>query len=159
MIKLHDTMDRNSKNKEDEDPGFTRLEQHRKKLILHDFAVPPFDTEVSSPTEFYLFFLAKKSQLMAKDMLVHRFHIDKIAFNPNTTFVMNLWNSEFFWSLPDSPSGVSSCLFNCIAAYTASGSQSTKTPFWTHYLGIFTYHQLTYPPCLHLIFLNRHRLV
>lgn len=111
MIKLHDTMDRNSKNKEDKDPGFNRLEVHRKKLILNASAVSPFDTEASNPTEFYHSFLSKKSQFKAKDMLVHRFHIDKIAFNPNPTFITNLWNSEFFWLLPDSPSGVS--IFYC----------------------------------------------
>jgi hypothetical protein len=68
VFKLHDTMDRHTKNKEDKDPGFKRLELHRKKLILHASAVPPFDTKVSSPSEFYLSFLAKKSQFKAKDM-------------------------------------------------------------------------------------------
>jgi hypothetical protein len=33
--------------------------------------------------------------------------VDKIAFNPNPTFVTNLLNSEFFWLQPDSPSGSS----------------------------------------------------
>jgi len=42
---------------------------------------------------------------------MHRFHADKIAFNPNSTFVTNLWNSKFFWILPDSPSGIS--IFYC----------------------------------------------
>jgi hypothetical protein len=99
MIKLHESMDKSSKNKEDKDPGFNRRELHRKKLILHASAVPPFDTEAPSPTEFYQSFLAKKSQFKA---LLHRFHINKIAFNPNSTFVTNLWNCEFFWILPDS---------------------------------------------------------
>jgi hypothetical protein len=44
-------------------------------------------------------------------MLVHHFYNDKIAFNPNSTFITNLWNSEFFWLLPDHPSGVS--IFYC----------------------------------------------
>jgi hypothetical protein len=39
-------------------------------------------------------------------MLVHHFHLDKIVFNPNPTFITNLWNCEFFWLLPDSPSGI-----------------------------------------------------
>jgi hypothetical protein len=46
-----------------------------------------------------------------KDMLLHRFHTDRIAFNPNSTFIKNLWNSEFFCILPDSPSGIS--IFYC----------------------------------------------
>jgi hypothetical protein len=111
MIKLHDTINKSSRNKEEKDPGFTRLELHRKKLILHASAIPPFDTEASSPTEFNLPFLSKKSQLKAKDMLVHRFQINKIAFNPNLTFVTNLWNYEFFWLLSNTPSEVS--IFYC----------------------------------------------
>ncbi len=111
MLKIHDAMDKNAKNKEEKDPGFMRLELHCKKLILNASALPPFDSEASSPTEFYQSFLAKKSQFKAKDMLVHRFQIDKIAFNPNPTFITNLWNCEFFWLLPDSMSGVS--IFYC----------------------------------------------
>jgi hypothetical protein len=45
-------------------------------------------------------------------MSIHRFHTDKIAFNPTTTFITNLWNSEFFWILLDSPSGIS--IFYCL---------------------------------------------
>jgi len=39
MIKLHDTIDKNSKNKEEKDPGFIRLKLHRKKLIHNASAV------------------------------------------------------------------------------------------------------------------------
>jgi len=111
MMKLHDTMDKSSKTKEEKEPGFKRLESHRKQLILNASAVPPFTRAATSPTEFYTAFLAKKSQFKAKDMLVHRFYNDKIAFNPNTTFITNMWNSEFFWLMPDHPSGIS--IFYC----------------------------------------------
>ena len=104
MKKLHDTMDKSSKSKEDKEPGFKWLEAHRKKLILNASATPPFTTAAENPTEFYQAFLAKKSQFKAKDMLLHRFQQDKVAFNPNSTFITNLWNSEFFWLPPDSPS-------------------------------------------------------
>jgi len=124
MIKLHDTMDKSSKNKEDKEPGFKRLESHRKNLILNASAVPPFTKAASSPTEFYTAFLAKKSQFKAKDMLLHRFHADKIAFNPNSTFVTNLWNSEFFWILPDSPSGIS--IFYCPESKSSSSYELEK---------------------------------
>jgi len=80
-------------------------------LILNASSIPPFTTEASHPTEFYTAFLSKKSQFKAKDILIHRFQIDKLAFNPNSTFITNLWNSEFFWLLPDSPSGIS--IFYC----------------------------------------------
>jgi hypothetical protein len=55
--------------------------------------------------------MAKKSQFKAKEALLHRLNIDKISFNPSASFVANLWNCEFFWILPDSPSGIS--IFFC----------------------------------------------
>jgi len=111
MMKLHDMMDKSSKSKEDKEPGFKYLEAHCKKMILNALAVPPFTTAAESPTEFYATFLAKKCQFKAKDMLLHRFQSDKIAFNPNQTFITKLWNSKFFWLLPDTPSGIS--VFYC----------------------------------------------
>lgn len=53
MIKLHDTMDKTSKTKEEKKPGFKRLESHRKRLILNASAVPPFNSKAATPTEFY----------------------------------------------------------------------------------------------------------
>jgi hypothetical protein len=111
MIKLHDSMDKSSKMKEEKEPGFKRLESQRKQLILNASAVPPFSSAAKAPTEFYQAFLSKKSQFKAKDMLLHRFHLDKVAFNPNSSFITNLWNCEFFWIIPDSPSGIS--IFFC----------------------------------------------
>jgi hypothetical protein len=35
----------------------------------------------------------------------------RITFNPSASFVSYLWNSDFFWILPDSPSGIS--IFDC----------------------------------------------
>lgn len=66
MLKLHDTMDKTSKTREEKEPGFNRLEAHRKLLILNASAIPPYTTAASSPTEFYQTFLAKKSQLKPK---------------------------------------------------------------------------------------------
>jgi hypothetical protein len=55
MLKLHDTMDCNnlkqSKEKDEREPGFNRLELHRKNLILNASAPPPFDTQATQPTE------------------------------------------------------------------------------------------------------------
>ncbi len=115
MLKLHETMDQNylkqTLEKEEKEPGFNRLEPHRKNLILNASATPPFDTQASKPTDFYTTFLSKKSQFKAKEMMLHRFHLDKVAFNPSSSFIANLWNSDFFWVLPDSPSGIS--IFFC----------------------------------------------
>jgi hypothetical protein len=107
MKKLHDTMDKSSKSKEEKEPGFRRLEAHRKTLILNASAAPPFTEAAEEPTDFFATFLSKKSQFKAKDMLLHHFQGDKISFNPNPTFITNMWNSKFFLLLPDSPSGIS----------------------------------------------------
>ncbi len=115
MLKLHDTMDRSilkqNKDKAEREPGFTWLEKHRKKLILNASAVPPYNNPADSPTEFFTSFLSKKSQFKAKEMMTHRFQLDKVAFNPNAAFLTNLWNGDFFWILPDSSSSVS--IFFC----------------------------------------------
>jgi hypothetical protein len=111
LLKIHDTMDKNYKEKSDKEPGFVRLEDHRKNLILNASALPPYNRKAQKATEFYTTLLAKKSQHKAKDLLVHQLHSEKIAFNPSSTFVNNLWNCEFFWLLLDSPSVVS--IFFC----------------------------------------------
>jgi hypothetical protein len=124
MIKLHDTMDRTSNSKRDKEPGFKRLESHHKKLILNASVSPLFTKAADAPTEFFASFLAKKSQFKAKDMLLHQFHSDKIAFNPNSTSVTNLWNAEFFWILPDSPSGIS--IFYCPESKSSNSYELEK---------------------------------
>jgi hypothetical protein len=37
--------------------------------------------------------------------------MSRIAFNPSTSFIPGLWHSDLFWTLPDTPSGVS--IFVC----------------------------------------------
>jgi len=124
MLKIHDTMDKNYKEKADKEPGFSRLEDHRKNLTLNALALPPYHRKASKATEFYSTFLAKKSQFKAKDMLVHQLHLEKTAFNPSSSFVNNLWNCEFFWLLPDSPSGVS--IFFCPKTKSSNASDIEK---------------------------------
>jgi hypothetical protein len=124
MIKLHDTMDKSSKSKEEKEPGFNRLESHHKKMILNASALPSFTKAVDNPTEFHTSFLSKRSQFKAKDMLLHRFHTDRIAFNPNSAFITNLWNSNFFWILPDSPSGIS--IFYCPETKSSNSYELAK---------------------------------
>jgi len=102
---------KSAQDKEEKEPGFARLEPHRKSLILNASATPPFDDKAPHPTEFYSTFLSKKSQFKAKDMLMHRLNMERVAFNPSASFIAYPWNSDFFWILPDSPSGVS--VFYC----------------------------------------------
>jgi len=47
--KLHDTMDKSSKSKEEKEPGFKRLEAHRKTLILNASAIPPYTMQPKNP--------------------------------------------------------------------------------------------------------------
>jgi len=89
-------MDKTYKEKSAKEPGFSRMEEHRKNLVLNASASPPFTDPASSPTEFYTAFLAKKSQFKAKDMILHKLQSDRVAFNPSSSFINNLWNCEFF---------------------------------------------------------------
>jgi hypothetical protein len=124
ILKINDTMDKNYKDKAEKEPGFNRLEEHRKNLILNATATPPFDEKASQPTEFFTAFLSKKSQFKAKDMLVHRLQSEKICFNPGSSFVNNLWNCDLFWLLLDSPSGDS--IFFCPETKSANASDIEK---------------------------------
>jgi len=115
MLKIHESFDNNLvksiKDKEEKEPGFKRLELHKQNLILNASAVPPFDQKATEPSEFYKTFSQKKTQFKAKEFLIHRLHIDNIAFHPSSTFTTCLWNCEFLWLTPDLPSGVS--IFFC----------------------------------------------
>jgi hypothetical protein len=63
LLKLHDSMDKFHREKSDKEPGFSRLEEYRKNLILNASAIPPFTTAAATPTEFYTSFLAKRANL------------------------------------------------------------------------------------------------
>jgi hypothetical protein len=70
MLKLHETMDKNSLKqtleKEEKEPGFSCLESYRKNLILNASAVPPFDAPAAKQTEFYNSFLSKKKTIQSQ---------------------------------------------------------------------------------------------
>jgi hypothetical protein len=110
--------------KEEKEPGFKKLEPHKKKFILNASAVPPYNSQASEPTKFYSQFLAKKSQFKAKEMLIHKLSVDDVTFNPNSTFISCLWNCEFLWILPNSPLGIS--LFFCAEAKSLNASDLEK---------------------------------
>jgi hypothetical protein len=100
MLRLHDSMDKSYKEKSDKEPGFARLKEHRKNLVLNASAPPPFTTAASKPTEFLHAFLAKKNQFKAKDMNLHKIQPEKVSFNPSSSFINNLWNCEVFLASP-----------------------------------------------------------
>jgi hypothetical protein len=62
-------------------------------------------------------------------MITHRFYLEKIAFNPNASFVANLWNCDFFWILPDSPSGIS--IFFCPETKSLNAAKLEKERAFT----------------------------
>jgi hypothetical protein len=51
------------------------------------------------------------TQFKAKELLVHRLHIDNIAIHLSSTFSSCLWNCDLLWLTPDLPSGIS--IFFC----------------------------------------------
>jgi hypothetical protein len=62
--------------------------------------------------EFYLCFLAKKTQFKAKEILLHRLNIDQVSLNPSHQLTACLWHCDFLWITPDLRSGVS--IFFCL---------------------------------------------
>ncbi len=112
MLKIDESFDNDiTRSNKEKEPGFKRLELHKKNLILNTSAKPPYDTQAKEPSEFFKNFLQKKTQFKAKEFLVHRLQIDNIAFHPSSSFAANLWNCDFLWLTPDMPSGVS--IFFC----------------------------------------------
>lgn len=111
MLRINDNLDKHSlkiqKDSDEKEPWFAKLEEHRQLMILNASATPPYDSSANNPKEFYANFLQRKSQFKAKELLAHRLMLEKISFNPGASFVTCLWNIDFFWILPDSPSGVS----------------------------------------------------
>jgi len=57
-------------------------------------------------------------------MILHRFHLDKVAFIPSASFIANLWNCYFFWTLLDRPSGVS--IYYCPETKSINASDLEK---------------------------------
>jgi hypothetical protein len=115
MLKINDNLDKCSlkiqKDSKEKEPGFEKFEEHGQTMILNASATPPFKSSATKPTEFYSNFLRKKSQFKAKELLAHHLMLEKVSFNPGASFVTCLWNADFFWVLPNSPSGVS--IFFC----------------------------------------------
>jgi hypothetical protein len=94
MLKINESVDNSvfciMKEKEEKEPGFARLESHRKNLILNASALPPFGTRASKPTNFYSDFLSKKSLFKAKEFMAHHFIINKTNFNPGHLYLGTL---------------------------------------------------------------------
>jgi hypothetical protein len=66
MLKINDAMDKNYKDKSEKEPGFNRLEEHRKNLILNVSAIPPFDVKRLNQPIFLPLFCPRKVNLKLK---------------------------------------------------------------------------------------------
>jgi hypothetical protein len=128
MLKSNESIDKNiiksNQEKAEKEPGFTCLEYYKKNMILNASAIPLFDEQASTPTEFLIQFMGKKNHFKAKEMLFHRLSIDNAPFHPNTQMVSCLWNGDFMWLTPDCPSGVS--IFFCPELSTINSAELEK---------------------------------
>jgi hypothetical protein len=57
-------------------------------------------------------------------MILHKLLAEKVAFNPSSFFINILWNCDFFWLLPDTPSGIS--IFFCPETKSSNASEMEK---------------------------------
>jgi hypothetical protein len=124
MLKINESVDKNILKKVEKEPGFSRLEQHKKNLILNASAIPPYDEQAPQPTDFLLQFMSKKNQFKAKEMLSHRLSLENIPFHPSTQMVSCLWNGDYMWLTPDYPSGIS--IFFCPELSTVNSFELEK---------------------------------
>ncbi len=56
-LKTHESVDKtllkSTMEKEEKEPGFKKLEPHKKNFILNSSAIPPCDSQVAEPNKFY----------------------------------------------------------------------------------------------------------
>jgi hypothetical protein len=124
LQKISENLDQNAiRAREDSDrkePGFKKLEPHRKNLILNASAPEPFDTAPDKPTAFYDDFLSRKTQFKARDILITRLNQDKIYFRPSSAFAAYLYSADWIWEKPETPTGIS--VFYCPESSSISTS-------------------------------------
>lgn len=107
-----------------------------KKLYPKCFSYSSFWVKGNQTYWLLHWFLAKKSLFNAKDFIAHRFTMNRIAFNPGTSFISGLWHCDFFWTLADTPSGVS--IFFCPEIKVSECSQNDPKPSCGHILGVWS---------------------
>lgn len=65
-------------------------------------------------------------------MFTHCFYLEKIALNPNLSFVANLSTCDFFWILSDSPSVVSIFFYTEMKSLNVAKFEKELTFALTH---------------------------
>jgi len=116
LLKISENLDQNTlrltKESEEKSKGFSKLENHKKLLLLNATESSDNENSPSDPTEFCQSFLKKTTVFRAKESLQQAIKTNKeIVFYPSTAFTTKLYTVDLLWLSPDSPSGIS--LFFC----------------------------------------------
>jgi len=121
LLKISENLDQNTlrltKESEEKSKGFSKLEHHKKLLLLNATESTDSETSPSVPTEFCQSFLKKTTVFRAKETLQQAIKTNKeIVFHPSTAFTTKLYTVDLLWLSPDSPSGIS--LFFCAESFS-----------------------------------------
>ncbi len=116
LLKISENLDQNTlriaKESEEKSKGFSKLEKHKRLLILNATESDHSDDQVIEPTEFCRAFLLKTTVYRAKEALQQGLKANKeIVFIPSAAFAARLYTADLLWQSPDLPNGIS--LFFC----------------------------------------------
>jgi hypothetical protein len=116
LLKISENLDQNTirlaKESEEKSKGFSKLERHKRLLILNATATDIHDEQASEPTEFCKAFLLKTTVYQAKEALQQGLKANKgIVFINSTAFSARLYTVDLLWQSPDQPTGI--ILFFC----------------------------------------------
>jgi hypothetical protein len=126
LLKISKNLDQNTlrlaKDSEDKAKGFSKLEPHKKLLILNATENDSQDDSPTEPTDFCRAFFLKTTGYRAKETLQKGLKENReIVFIPSTAFTARLYTVDFLWQSPDQPSGIS--LFFCSKSSTIESDQ------------------------------------
>jgi len=125
LLKISENLDQNTlrltKESEEKSKGFSKLEHHKKLLLLNATESTDSETSPSVPTEFCQSFLKKTTVFRAKETLQQAIKTNKeIIFYPSTAFTTKLYTVDLLWLPPDFPSGIS--LFFCAESFSTDAA-------------------------------------
>jgi hypothetical protein len=126
LLKISENLYQNTlcltKESEEKSKGFSKLENHKTRLLLNATESKNSEDSPSEPTEFCQSFLKKSTIFRAKETLQQAIKTHKeIVFYPSTAFTSKLFTVDLLWSSPDSPTGIS--LFYCAESLTQESDQ------------------------------------
>jgi hypothetical protein len=106
LIKISKNLEQNTlritKESDEKAKGFTKLELHKRLLILNATEHDSSEDSPTEPTEFCRAFLLKSTVYRAKEALQQGLKASKeIIFIPSTAFAARLYTVDFLWQSPD----------------------------------------------------------